>query len=303
MYDLDVAKNVDSATELDSRLEMQLWRPLDTLEWRVDLTWRPDRDSRSWLGEPFLVVASPPRGVTYEPLKTRRLPEAFRLLASTVYPDPPATWFDSDAETKWSREWSDPAKRIAAQGAILTFANRFGFLRGAGPLVGQAGAVSTFGEPLSYWLGELCGFRWLLALVDGLRSAPRGQLQGLKFNDLVGRLPSNNDFYLDVSGLKLRERRAAVDRYCRIFVRHRISVSPAPLEDDKPLRFSPTSVLSAVYLDLAMEMVKSPGARVRECEWCHKFFGTKRRDTRFCGDTCRSNANYHASKERNQTHE
>jgi hypothetical protein len=58
------------------------------------------------------------------------------------------------------------------------------------------------------------------------------------------------------------------------------------------LRFWPESLLAAIYLRFAAELVGARGPE-RECERCHAVFLLKRRDQRFCGKSCREAAGYH----------
>ncbi len=284
---------------MDSRLEAQLGRPLDELEWRVDLA-RATKEERQF-GEPFLVIPYPPILIAYEPLKTRRLPEDFRVLARKVYPEPSDTWLESDELSTGG----DAAKRFAAQQMILGLANKYGFLGDAAVLVDQAGDSITWGEPLSYWTHELGIFRCLMALVDGLqRASAGGELERRELDSQVEKTPSggrhlrvgHDALYMAVSELVGRSLHFALGDRLRDFVQRHVSVSLAPLAVGRSLRFRPTTLLSAVYLDLAVEMVGGLGARHRDCDYCHQPYRAARRDSRFCSATCRSNARHHKSK-------
>jgi hypothetical protein len=303
-----VKRSVETGpSELDQRLEAQLGRPLDPLEWRTDLTW-PAR-SAFWAGpagglpgEPYLVIAWPPRQEAYEPLKTRRLPEDFRVLARAVYPEPSGTWLESDRLAPWKE--GDPDQRIGVQATILAFANRYGFLGNAAVVLDQSGKAISWGESLSFWTRELGIFRCLMELVDGVERASKGgELERRNLNAQVDKRPSGRQLrlghttlFLDRSELVGRSPHIAIADRLRNFVQERVSVSLAPLAVGRPLRFRPTTLLSAIYLDLAMEIVDGLGARLRECEYCHRPYRAARRDSHFCSTACRSNAHYHKSK-------
>jgi hypothetical protein len=306
VYDQVVQNNVQpGAGELDSRLEGRLGRPLESLEWRTDLAWPPasafyQGHARGLPGEPYLVLSGDLSKVEgYEPLKTRRLPDDFRVLARAVYPEPSATWPESDALAPWNE--CDPDQRIAVQTAILSFANRYGFLEKGGPVIEESGEPIGWGESLSYWTGELGIFRCLMAFVDGLGRAEKGgQLQRNQLDEQVEKIDGGkrlrlgrSAIFLDRSELVGRPFHVALRDRLRSFVRERVSISLAPLS--KPLRFRPATVLSAVYLDLAMEMVGGLGP-IRNCKYCGTQFRARNRRQEFHTATCRSKYRYHNPK-------
>jgi hypothetical protein len=238
----------------------------------------------------------------YEPLKTRRLPEDFRVLARSVYPEPSGTWLESDRLALWKD--GDPGQRIEVQATILAFANRYGFIGNAAAVVDQSGKPISWGESLSYWTEELGIFRCLMELVDGVgRASKGGELERRNLDAQVDKTPSGRrlrlghaTLFLDRAELVGRSPHIAIADRLHKVVQERVSVSVAPLAVGRPLRFRPTTLLSAIYWDLAMEMVGGLGARLRECEYCHRPYRAARRDSHFCSTACRSNAYYHRSR-------
>lgn len=293
-----VQRSVQSgAADLDPRLEALLMRPLDGLEWRSDLTWPPVANGAETYSRPFLTIPYPPSWTAYEPLRTRRLPEDFRLLALGIYPTPTSTWLGED------ELWEDRDKQAAAQKLISAFANKYGFLGQVGMLRNADRESVTWGESFWYWTRELGIFRCLVALADGIRRATGGgEFERRELDAQVGTIPSGRrlrlgsmELYLHTDELSGRPLHAAVGDRLRSFVRERVDVSLAFLTVGRSIRFRPTSTLSAIYLDLAMEMVGSLGARLRECDYCHRPYRAGRRDSRFCSATCRSSARHHKS--------
>lgn len=68
-------------------------------------------------------------------------------------------------------------------------------------------------------------------------------------------------------------------------------VRPVVDADRRTLRFWPESLLAAMYLRFAGELIGARGPE-RECERCHEVFLVRRRDMRFCGKNCREAASY-----------
>lgn len=285
-------------TEVDPRLEALLMRPLDELEWRADLTWPPVANGAETYSRPFLTIPYPPRWTAYEPLRNRRLPEEFRQLALGIYPTPTSTWLGED------ELWDDRDKQAAAKQLIAAFAHKYGFLGQVGMLRNADKEPVTWGESFWYWTRELGTFRCLMALADSIRRASEGgELERRELDAQIGRIPNGrrirlgtNELYLHTDELSGRPLHTAVGNRLRSFVRERVDVSLALLSVGRSIRFRPTSTLSAIYLDLAMEMVGNLGARLRECDYCHRPYRAGRRDSRFCSATCRSSARHYRSK-------
>jgi hypothetical protein len=294
-----VQRSVQSgAADLDPRLEALLRRPLEELEWRTDLTWPPVANGAVTYSRPFLTIPYPPSWTAYEPLRTRRLPEDFRLLAIGIYSSPSATWLAED------ELWDDRERQAAAQKQISVFANKYGFLGQVGMLRNADNEAITWGESFWYWTRELGIFRSLIALADSIRRAnDGGELERRELDAQVGRIPNgrrlrlgSTELYLHREELSGRPLHVAIGDRLRSFVRERVDVSLSLLAIGRSIRFRPTSTLSAIYLDLAMEMVGSLGSRLRECDYCHRPYRAGRRDSRFCSATCRSSARHHKSK-------
>ena len=272
-------------------------KPLDGLEWRSDLAWPTVANGAETFSRPFLTIPYPPSWAAYEPLRTRRLPEDFRLLAFGVYPSPSATWLEED------ELWADLDRQAAAQQQIAAFATKYGFLGEVGMLRNAHGEPVTWGESFWYWTRELGTFRCLVALADAIRRATDGgEFERRELDAEVGKIPNGRrlrlgttELYLHTKELSGRPLYMAVGDRLRSFVRERVQVSLSHLEVGRSIRFRPTSTISAIYLDLAMEMVGSLGARLRECDYCHRPYRAGRRDSRFCSATCRSSARHHKS--------
>jgi hypothetical protein len=243
---------------------------------------------------PFLVVPpsnGQPYWQGYEPLRTRRLPEDFRTLARQVHQTPPLT--------SAALEGADES----AQKLIQTFVGRYGFLRDPSYLVESAtGASAGYGEALFFWKRELARFQAVTTLWSKVSAAnSASELARRELDQLTVKLENGSrtvnvgtEEQWGLEPVTLRGR-SLVDvlgrRLCEDAQEH-ATVSLAPLIAGKPLRFRPDSMLSAVYLDFAMEMVGGLGARLRECDSCHNAYRASRSDRRYCSSTCRSQARY-----------
>lgn len=248
---------------------------------------------------PFLVGPIERSGWrTYEALRTRRLPQDFRDLATAVFPTP----FIGEEELDRAR--LTPDSRI--QGLIESFAIRYGFLERPrlldekGPLDEYAGR----GESLSFWQGELAMFRSLCVLWDAVQAAESGelgrrQLEGIGtrpegFKNETVQLDLGEDHWLiDPHEYPGRSLAAVLRDRLHAKVQERAKISVARLVPGRPLRFRPDSLLDAVYLDFAMELVGATGSRLRECNYCHRPYRATRKDSVYCSDTCRSQARHH----------
>jgi hypothetical protein len=143
-----------------------------------------------------------------------------------------------------------------------------------------------------------------MALADSVRRASEGgELERRGLDAQIGKIQNGRrirlgtaELYLHTDELSGRPLHTAVGDRLRSFVRERVDVSLALLSVGRSIRFRPTSTLSAIYLDLAMEMVGNLGARLRECDYCHRPYRAGRRDSRFCSATCRSSARHYRSK-------
>ena len=275
--------------DLDPRLGGGLLRrPLSGFELRADVKpWPSPRDGEvAWVGP--LLVAREGGWKGYEPLKTRRLPQEVRRLASELAEEPNLSWL-TGAITK------------RATGRVVAFADRYGFLSTPAAVVDASGAWAGYGEPVAHWLNQLAVFHHALIVWDRAVNAARGsELFRRNLEAVVPRADDGRRIDLgpafeflqreDLQGRPLHE--VVADRL-RVFVSSQLnSAMHVTLEPGKPLRFRPSSVLAAVYLDFALELVGGTGARLRECDYCHNQYLASRSDKRFCSDTCRSQARY-----------
>jgi hypothetical protein len=182
--------------------------------------------------------------------------------------------------------------------AIQGFAQRYGFLDHASLLMDREERVVTWGESLWLWLDELAEFRALCSAAGLAADAETGgERERRRLDDAVrqariGSPQLENPLQYVTPG---RRASAVALKVVREEVRSHAAIEVAPLEVSHPIRIRPTSLLAAMYLDLAMELSGNLGARFRTCDQCGKVMRATRRDKRFCSETCRSNAR-HARK-------
>jgi hypothetical protein len=208
--------------------------------------------------------------------------------------------------------------------AILGFANRFGPLDQLGPLRhvdDDPGApVREWGEPLSVWEHELGAFLELRRTWDhaevlqqdmwgpGRQREAREYLrQRIQWRDDGSLLYDSGQAGSDVpTTAPIPEAvREVIRRFeagdiaepARLCVRQEVSrrlrkrVHPFLLPNNE-LRFFPDSLISAIYLLLALELSGRSGNQ-RECQACGRVFFAGRSDQRFCEKACRDRAGYH----------
>jgi len=229
----------------------------------------------------------------YEPLKTRRLPEDFRTLARQVFETPPS--YQQLVEST-----EEPDEK--AQALIQAFVTRYGFLRDPSYLVDLGGDVAGYGEALYLWKRELARFRAVTTVWDKLSAvASKGsELARRELAQITVKLENGSrllEIGMETWGLEPEAWRGrsladVIGRRLREDAQKQATVSLAPLTAGKPLRFRPDSLLSAVYLDFAMELVGGLGTRLRECDFCHNTYRASRNDSRYCSSTCRSQARH-----------
>jgi hypothetical protein len=191
----------------------------------------------------------------------------------------------------------------AAGERVIAFANRYGFLGAPHAVVDGSGAMVGLGESLSYWLAQLAVFHHLVAIWDKVsRPANNSELSRRQLDALIPRadygfgrtIDLGPEFvFLHPDELRGRALSEIVGERLRSVVSRRLTgAMHVALDPGKPLRFRPATMLAAVYLDLALELVGGTGARLRECDYCHNQYLASRRDSRFCSDTCRSQARH-----------
>jgi len=244
---------------------------------------RDPRDGGRASEPPFLVAREGGRN-SYEPLKTRRLPQDFRSLAAYLEEEPLSGLISPRASER-----------------VISFADRYGFLEGGHPVLDQAGSVVGYGEALLDWLEKIAVFHGVVTVWDRASIASSGsELSRRNLEAVVPRADYGRRVdlgpafeYLYPDDLRGRPLHEVVSERLRVFVSRQLEGSIyVALEPGRPLRFRPNSLLAAVYLDLALELVGGTGARLRECDYCHNQYLASRRDSRFCGVTCRSQARH-----------
>jgi hypothetical protein len=272
----------DGPADLDPRLGGILVRPLGGFRWREEPTFRQTTAlRRSSDVAPCLIAQEGEGWRTFEPLRSRRLPQEARTLAAKL--------------SSGSEE--------TAKADILGFANRHGFLGTASGVFDSSDNLIGYGEPFSAWEEPLIRFREIAVLWDATVAAHQApnQRDRNRLDETLLRVDGGgrelrlgqDRAWIPASDLRGRPLWQVVAERLRSMVTKSLDGHiRVEFEPGSPLRFRPDSVLTAIYLDLAMEMAGQMGARLRECDFCHRPYRAGRSDSRFCSDTCRSQARH-----------
>lgn len=285
--------------------------PIAGFRWRDDLRPMPKSlmDAEAWDGPPddlgpWLVPDDRKGGRRYAVLKPSPLLDEFERLGGETSRDAVvrfANRFGALGEERWLREETvqqSPQGRRVYDASNTTFgeslaawgreAKTFRDLRRTWR------ALATLGEPDSHGPTRLREARDLLRA--RIRWGDNGFVRYLP--EAGGWKVITDPLASDHAEVLARFRRddptgpAQYHVVREVNERLRGKVRPVVDPGAGTLRFWPESLLAAIYLRFAGELVGARGPE-RECEHCHAVFLIKRRDQRFCGKTCREAAGYH----------
>lgn len=200
------------------------------------------------------------------------------------------------------------AELDATKAAVLTFANQYGQLGGAGARLGRGNGKIRQGEPLEYWAREIQDMRAHLNLWEWVQHGDRRALRDFKAWE--DSRPAQVRPFIPVEAwdphtAALTEHwgmgeSIPTSRYLYALVSDRMRghVHPTILPfEERRIFHVPDSLVAALYVVFALELSgQSLPARTCAAADCLKRYVPSGGKSRFCSDTCRKRT--HARQKR-----